>query len=350
MKVLYIKRDDWIRGIKKNKYSKILKSYLKRNVLMGQGGFFEAAVYSTFEVTEISYHKIKYLPLKFLKGQFDFIIVNEKSIIDLHETKALSQIFSETPKIYFASSARIQLLPSNDILDNYDIVFKREPYKDLERYINLSYDNIKKIKPTILACPLIKIKKNQAKNYTIIDSKKFDNYEINPPNYEVSFVGSGTSELRYHVCNKVNSIKSWDTFLSIYERHKRSVPKFVSSDIKSVKLSLDEYVNLIRKTSVNLALEGIGQFTHRHLELWYLGAFMLSNSSINEIQLPHSNHIENIHYAVFQDFEDLIEKINYYIDNENDRERIAANGKKLFEQIYDFKKHGKFIKECIKAL
>jgi hypothetical protein len=48
-----------------------------------------------------------------------------------------------------------------------------------------------------------------------------------------------------------------------------------NEEIKGPKLSRKEYVEAIRNFKISLALDGQGEFTFRHLELWYMGAFMI---------------------------------------------------------------------------
>ncbi len=346
MKVLYLKRDNFKTDYRNNKWRKILYHYRLRNKLSGQNGFFEGALHSVFKVTEISWYVLKHLPFKMF-GNYDVIVVNNKSSITVDEIKKFFSYFHTFPKIYFSTSAKIQKMKSNKILDHFDIVFKREPYKDLDRYESLSEKNKMKIRPTILSCPLIRIEKSEAQDYALkdIEDAKFTNKA-----YDVSFSGKGTSKQRYLVCNEVSAINNLNYFLSIYGRRRNKMPDFISPNIQDSMLGMEDYLKLIHETKINLAPEGIGQFTHRHLELWYLGAFMLSNPAINEIQLPHGNQLENIHYAVYKNNKDLADKIHYYLHHENERKKIAAAGQELFKQIYDFKKHGRYIKECIEAL
>ena len=42
---------------------------------------------------------------------------------------------------------------------------------------------------------------------------------------------------------------------------------------------------------------------------------------------------ENEHLVVFDDFDEMIEKINYYLENKEERERIARNG---FEYVKSY--------------
>jgi len=50
---------------------------------------------------------------------------------------------------------------------------------------------------------------------------------------------------------------------------------------------------------------------------------------------------------LFDGEEDLQKKINYYAQNSEERNKIAREGRKLFEENYDFVKHGNQIEKAI---
>jgi spore maturation protein CgeB len=55
---------------------------------------------------------------------------------------------------------------------------------------------------------------------------------------------------------------------------------------------------------------------------------MLCQDSINDLELPIPFE-DGKHYVSFKDNEELIEKINYYLQNKDFREKIALNGRKF---------------------
>ena len=69
---------------------------------------------------------------------------------------------------------------------------------------------------------------------------------------------------------------------------------------------------------------------------------MLCQSSINELELPLPL-VDGKHFVSFKNKEDLIEKINYYLENNVLRNEIAINGRKVLEEHYSPKKHGEFL-------
>ncbi len=346
MNILYIKRDYYKKGLELKKLRKMPHQFRSRNKLVDQNGFFEGALYAAFNVSEISWHLLKHLPFRFFK-KADAIIINQKSAITAQEIKKLAASFPSTPKILFSCFDKVEKLAPDDLLNSYDLIFKREPYKDLDRYHGLSFHNKAKIRPTMLSCPFIKIDKNEAADYCFKPNSLPQKHN---KVFDFSFAGKGTSLERYLGCNAVADDDNLTSYLSIFDTKYNKSPEYVSPRIKNIKLSSLEYKQLINQTAVNFSPAGIGQFTYRHLELWYLGAFMLSSPSLNEYQLPGANPTEGIHYITYNNEDDLLAKVYYYLEREEERYLIAAAGQQLFSGIYNFKKHGQFIKDSIKAL
>ncbi len=98
------------------------------------------------------------------------------------------------------------------------------------------------------------------------------------------------------------------------------------------------YRDALCAARINLALPGIGAYTFRHQELLYLGAFMLSHSSIDELELPMPLK-EGEHYVSFRNPDEMADKIRYYLSHETERQKIAAAGKKLFDEYYKPERH-----------
>ena len=102
----------------------------------------------------------------------------------------------------------------------------------------------------------------------------------------------------------------------------------------------------IYQSSINLALEGKGELTFRHLEILASCSFMLCQRSINELELPLPL-ADGEHFVTFKDKEDLLDKIDFYLVNDKLRNEIALNGRKVLEKNYSPKKHGKFLLDRI---
>ena len=69
---------------------------------------------------------------------------------------------------------------------------------------------------------------------------------------------------------------------------------------------------------------------------------MICQNSINNLDLPF-NLIDGKHFVTFKNEEDLTEKINFYLKNNELRNEIALNGRRVLEEYYSPKKHGEFL-------
>lgn len=69
---------------------------------------------------------------------------------------------------------------------------------------------------------------------------------------------------------------------------------------------------------------------------------MMSSPSIRDVELPMPLE-EGKHYVAFDDMDDMVEKIRYYLSHEDERLKIAAAGKRLFDEYYNPERHGQEI-------
>jgi len=299
----------------------VLKNFsLNRKITKGTSGYIDAAIHSNAYVLELPYNYCLIFS-KILNLFFDGIFVNwkftnyRKDQKDL-ETKLLklSRIFSIKKVIVDGRDESFNII-KDEILDGFDYVVKREKNKQISN---------KKYLTTIIPCRLINYKISKDKesiNWSKIGNSKPNNNTI----YDIFFSGKKTSKYRKEVIEFLQS-KDYN-FL-------------VDSD--DLKIPSDQYLPSMYKSSINLALDGKGEFTFRHLEILASCSFMLCQSSINELELPLPL-IDGKHFVSFKNKEDLIEKINFYLENNVLRNEIALNGRKILEEYYSPKKHGEFL-------
>ena len=112
--------------------------------------------------------------------------------------------------------------------------------------------------------------------------------------------------------------------------------------VENFRLPHTEYLETIHNSSINLALEGKGEFTFRHLEILASCSFMICQSSVNQLDLPLPL-LDGKHFVTFENKDDLLEKINFYLEKKELRKEIALNGRRVLEEHYSPKKHGKFL-------
>ncbi len=299
----------------------VLKNFsFNKKVSKNTSGYINAAIYSNTYVFELPYNYCLIFS-KILNLCFDGIFINwkftnyrkDKEDIEKKLLK-LSKKFKIKKIIVDVRDTSIDVI-KDKILDNFDYVIKREKNKQISN---------KKYFTTILPCRLIDYK--ISKNKENINWSKIGNSKPNlNPNHDIFFSGQKTSKLRIELTEFLKT-KKYNFF----------------GRTEDEKIPFDQYLAAIYNSSINLALEGKGEFTFRHLEILASCSFMLCQSSINDLELPLPL-IEGKHFVSFKNKEDLIEKINFYLENSDLRNEIALNGRKVLEEYYSPKKHGEFL-------
>lgn len=310
--------------------------------ISGQDGFFVGSLYNAFNVVE---QDLEWLTknASSVNAHFDALFINFKSDpastgINPEELPFLSRI--SIPKVLVVSNAEAGALPDDPLLDLFDLVFKREHYIDLDRY-PVSAANKEKIRNTMLGCPLIK---TTTRN---VQKIRPETLGFNQPSksfsHDLFFSGKTTDPIRLSAMTRLKD-EGFNIVGGLNAHKKYDDP--IPPDLLAPRFSRSEYIEAIRGSKINLALEGYGEYTFRHNEILFLCAFMLSSPAIRGIQLP-MNLIENTHYVCFEGLDDMVDKVRYYLTHDAERETIAQAGRNLFEAEYDLKKHGEYIKQTI---
>ncbi|RLG15790.1 hypothetical protein DRN69_02455 [Candidatus Pacearchaeota archaeon] len=159
--------------------------------------------------------------------------------------------------------------------------------------------------------------------------------------YNIMFKGRATSPCMGKESERIKVIK-------ILEKH----PEFNSSllvlyytvnrpNYKPVKNKTDylQFLKEVAHSKINLLLPGVGEFTWRISETLGIGAcgLMPKLSSI----LP--GNPKNCWIEVERDYSDLVSKIDYYLKHDEEREIIAKNGLKYFEEWLSPKAQASYI-------
>jgi glycosyltransferase involved in cell wall biosynthesis len=253
---------------------------------------------------------------------------------DLEWLKALQK-----PTLLFCGNAEAHVLPPDEFLDLFDLVYKRELLRDTARYL-ISEANRGKLRTTMLSCQIVKLDPRSPGQW------QKDNFRRRgePYDYDVFFSGKlKTNPIRQNIVQRLTR-----EGIRFYGGLQYPTPGAQSYEQR--RLPFEEYENAINRSKINIAPEGYGQFTHRHLEIWCMGGFCLSTPSIREVTLPLGNPQEGVHYVAFDDLDDMVEKIRYYLTHDDERETIAAAGRSLFETIYDPARHGEAIRQEVQAI
>ena len=329
MKILYIPET---KKITEKNFKNYLKCFLydiyivfrnfsfNKKITKNTSGYISAAIHSNANVLELPYNYCLIF-LKILNLFFDGIFVNwkftnyrkDKEEVEKKLLK-LSKLFKIKKVIVDGTDKSINIL-RDEIIDNFDYVIKREKNKKISN---------KKYFTTILPCRLIDYK--VSKNIEIINWKIIGNSKPNNnPKYDIFFSGQKTSKFRKELTEFLHS-KDYNFF----------------GRTEELRIPFDQYLSAIYNSSINLALEGKGEFTFRHLEILASCSFMLCQDSINDLELPLPL-VDGKHFVSFKNKEDLIEKINFYLKNNTLRNDIALNGRKVLEEHYSPKKHGEYL-------
>ncbi|MBN1558071.1 MAG: glycosyltransferase family 1 protein [Lentisphaerae bacterium] len=309
---------------------------------LGQDGFFRGGLYAAFRVVEA--------PLEYLARNrravdrtYDWVVVNFKagrpkqglSVEELQPVRALERC----GKALFINYARADVLPGDRVLDPFDIVFKRELLRDIDRY-PVSLRNRAKLRTTMLACPLVHGTRGNARR---LQMAEFGFRDV-PRGYaaDAFFSGADTHDLRRAAVARLREAD----FRFRGGLQFKPGRDGLDDRVRAAALSRRAYIRAVRGARVNPVLDGIGQFTFRHLELWCLCAFMLSSPSLREVQLP-LDVAEGRDYVCFDDVDDMIDKVRYYAGHDTERERMARSGRRRFEEGYSFVRHGAYIRACL---
>jgi len=170
-----------------------------------------------------------------------------------------------------------------------------------------------------------------------LDLKSFNFKELSSSfyKYDISFVGLTNSIHRTHY---LDYIKKNSFELVIF-----------GEGTKNGKLSISEKYSTYRKSKINLNFSKVFNFDNsllayepdlnnnttmqgRIFEVLSAGGFLLSEYS------PSIEYFFEIDkdLVVFRDEEEMIKKIQYYLDNTQEREKIAKNGRLKFQNNYAY--------------
>ncbi|MFD0978703.1 glycosyltransferase [Tropicimonas aquimaris] len=339
MRVLYIIRDRSSRKIGKRLHRWAV------GFIDGQDGFFEAALHEAAQVTRKSYAEAMALSDAGI-GAFDAVVINGKSgwpwEKDIEAASSALARFRQ-PIALFIGHAQPQTMPSDRLIDPVKAVFKREPFADIDRY-SLSPSNAAKIVPTHLANPLVTHSYRLTSRNRTRPLRQYA-WQV-PDEHDVFFIGT-VDHNRY-----VARIAAWQ---AIHDSRLRAIggllptrefAEKVPADLVTRTLPRAHYLNAMMKSSINLALEGIGPFTFRHLEQFWAGAFTLSTPSIRPLRL-RAPIVEGKDYIAFDSTDDMMDKIRWYLDHPEERDAIARNGRAAYEKLYDVAAHATEIRVAL---
>ena len=294
---------------------------LRKKTRQDTSGYIDAAIHSNAYVVELPY-SVCMLLSNFLNFLFDGIFVNWKftssrnGIETQNKLAKLSNKF-DIKKVIIDNRDQSFVKIEDELLNKFNFVIKREK--------NVSITN-KKYLSTMLPCTLAKHKISKK-----IEKIDWKNIGYSRPNndfkYDIYFTGSKSSKERVETYKFIKN-KNFNIFMN-FER-----------------VNQIQYYKNIYLSSINIALAGNGEFTFRHLEILGNCSFMMCDKQINQIELPIPIK-DGEHFITYENHNDLLEKINFFLKNKDLRSKIALNGRKQLEKYYSPKNHGKILFERI---
>ena len=325
MKILYIPVAKKLNKKNFNNYLKcfvydikvIINNFLpNRKITKNTNGYIESAIHSNAYVFELPYNYCLFFS-SILNLIFDAIFINWKFTNDRNDKNIDSKLIRISKKfkkkrVIVDSSDLSNHQINREVLENFDYVIKREKNKSISD---------KKYLTTML--PLVLIDYKVSKNNETINWDKIGKSKPNDKfKFDIFFSGTPNNQQRREILEYLNS-KNLNFF----------------GQLK--KMPLNEYLNAIYDSSINLAIPGTGgaEFTFRHLEILSCCSFLMCHNEINKLELPMPIK-DGEHFVTFENKEDLLEKVKFYLENKDLRKRIALNGRQVLEKYYSPKNHG----------
>ena len=310
-------------------------SHLRRKLYFSPvDGFFEEALHRAGHVTPRSHRD----PSALARSRADALVVHFRAASDRlrGEDDALIAIARAFPgvKALFIDADEAAVMKDDRVLDCYDVVFKREPFKDLGRYA-IATRNRDKIRPTMLSCPYFRHSPYRSLSHR--RHGKALGAEGGPVDADVFFIGKATDA----------RLAAWSALAAIPDIRRAGglLPRIGFDNdrvLMTSPLDVPAFISRLKSSRINLAVDGHGEFTFRHLETWCAGGFLLASPSIRHISLPIDVR-EGEHFECYDDLDDLRDKVIHYAGQPERCREIAANGKRLFDAQYDTDRHGRDI-------
>lgn len=310
----------------------------------GQAGFFGYSLHQVSTVEAVNLATVLAWPEHY-RGRYDAVIVSAKSGLEKLPPDLLEVALSLRPLRYaiLVPGARPKAMIPDSLADCFDVIFKREPWADLDRYA-LSVTNKAKICPTLISNP-------QDMLFTRLPGLRMGyrprhlGYEC-PKIHDVFFlgrVGRNRYDNRVNAWRRICALEGVNATGGIIpDGPKTPIPP----ELRAAPLRPRAYRRALLRSRINLALDGIGPFTFRHLELFWSGSFCLSESDLSQIWL-RVPAINGQDYVAFSDNKDMVEKILHYLQRPAEIQRIARNSRRLYERLFDPMAHAKEIRGAL---
>lgn len=234
-----------------------------------------------------------------------------------------------------------------NIAHKYDLIILSENYPQISGW---SWYNWKSIKTPKLfwAIDTHSIDYGPFINYHEFDYVAFNNkvdMEKMVTNAKKIWLPYGISKKHYDINNNITKENDIVFIGSITQDRKKYIDKH---NIKTFQLYGPKYVNEMQKAKICFNKSVSHDLNAKNMEIIGSGTFMLSN--INTDFLNFMNNNEYISKMFYTSDEDLEYKINYYLNNEEEREEIARNARQYIFDNHSYEKRMTYLIDTIKSM
>lgn len=115
--------------------------------------------------------------------------------------------------------------------------------------------------------------------------------------------------------------------------------------LRYFKYGYSEYLAMQAKTKIGFAPPGVGDFTFRQIEFMAMGRPCL----ITKPNLVPVANGKGCWIEIEQDLMDFVDKVNYYLEHDEEREKIALKGQAFYEKHYSPRGQARYILEIVGA-
>ena len=301
--------------------------------------FFAAALGDNFSWTGKRWYRKDFLP--FSPEEQKTLRPEPEALSDLQKGKYSHVIFSDGTTLLYLSS---QLKAKRVVVDSLDYAsIPRFYYENADFYFKAQYPKDGKI--------LVKntgedgYEASGIHRFSLTPSYKVLNLKTAPSfdrPIDVFFNGSAWPQDRIQLVSKIKSRKSIKFSGGLYNRADLPFNNVVPKELHCGQLGLQKYLASVLGSKVCLNLRGNGENCYRQFEVLHLGSLLLTQETNN-----HFCHVE-APKDCFGTFDgNILEKAQYYLDHEEERVRIAENGRKFFEEHLHPRKLVQYILETI---
>lgn len=160
---------------------------------------------------------------------------------------------------------------------------------------------------------------------------------------DVFFNGRITSGDRIAASAIIAADTGIDSMLMLQPFHGRLAPP---AHLAGAVLEYRKFLTEIKRSRINLMLPGLGELTLRITPTLGLGACGLMPKLKTIMPSDHAG----CWIEVERDYSDLLDKIHYYLDHENERLEIAANGLRYYEEWLSPESQARHIIRAVKEM